>query len=412
MRSKNILFTSLVCFLLLCPAILFGLQRVADINLPSSVTAEDAAYLTGGISKVSIRDQASIAGFASGDLQGALEDAVGNYIPFKAEVLLANAALQRSAIACSNELFRWDCYPTYFGSTKLYDASCDALFEMPLLDESRVVERSNLLHDLTNFGLGLTKVAEQFPDKNFYVIVADRSATSESNPAYRLVTNKVSTAECAQVLSDVVSATNVTIEACGYQAKDEYLKAFYRTDHHWNGFGAIDAFNTVADHAGYRVYEPEGVIEFGGLVFNGTLSRRGLMCLNTSISEPLFDTKNLDVGEGSKKYFEYLLESDGNRRIAEQGLRAEYDFYSAWYGGDRACVIDNQDSGEGAALLISDSYGDAFRWVLAENYAVVSGNMDLKKPQYSSEDLASVVRQSNCRDIYIVGWAGGFSMLG
>ena len=42
---------------------------------------------------------------------------MGNCIPMKATALLANAALQRSAIETSNALFGWECYPAFYGSS-------------------------------------------------------------------------------------------------------------------------------------------------------------------------------------------------------------------------------------------------------------------------------------------------------
>ncbi len=42
---------------------------------------------------------------------------MGNCIPMKAMALLANAALQRSAIEASNALFGWECYPAFYGSS-------------------------------------------------------------------------------------------------------------------------------------------------------------------------------------------------------------------------------------------------------------------------------------------------------
>ena len=416
MSFRNAIFSVLGCLLLVGPSALFCAQNVFKADLPSSVTAEDASYLTGGIVEVDVRASASIAGFASGELQSAMEDEVGNCIPFKADALLGNAALQRFAIASSNRLFSWPCYPTYFGSTKLYSPECNALFEMPMLNESRIMQRRALEGDLESFGKGLALVASQFPEKRFIVVMADRSSTSTVNPANSLVTETMMTSECVQMLrNEVAGVENVSVGAKEYDDVADYLERYYPTDHHWNGYGAIDAFcetqgsdfgesDALGDGA-------QGSVSFAPLVFNGTLSRRGLLCLNRSVTEPKFDASDVKVDEAAAQYFSTLLSYDGPALVNQQGLRAEYNFYSLWYGGDRACEIHNEAIDSGSALLISDSYGDAFRWVLAERYRRVVGNMDLKKAKYSIEELSNVVRESDCDDVYIVGWVGGFHAL-
>ena len=86
MRNKlsvrNVLFPVVMCLLLCGPGLLFVAGRM-DASLPSWLTAEDATYLSGGIKYPDVVGELSLEGFASGDLQQAIEDEVGNYIPAK-----------------------------------------------------------------------------------------------------------------------------------------------------------------------------------------------------------------------------------------------------------------------------------------------------------------------------------------
>ena len=115
MKLRNILFAGVLC-LLLCGPALIGLASWGGVALPSWFTADDAAYLSGGVVEADPAAYASLEGFSSGEFQIAAEDAVGNCIPMKATALLANAALQRSAIETSNALFGWECYPAFYCS--------------------------------------------------------------------------------------------------------------------------------------------------------------------------------------------------------------------------------------------------------------------------------------------------------
>lgn len=116
MKVRNALLSGTL-FLLLCGPALMGLAAWGGVALPSWLTADDAAYLSGGIVEADPAAHASLEGFGSGEFQIAAEDAVGNCIPMKATALLANAALQRSAIEASNVLFGWECYPAFYGSS-------------------------------------------------------------------------------------------------------------------------------------------------------------------------------------------------------------------------------------------------------------------------------------------------------
>ena len=64
-------------------------------------------------------------------MQAELETEVGNYIPCKGIAQLTNARLQRTAIALSSDLFRWDAYPTFYGSKYVYVPKDDVLLGLP-----------------------------------------------------------------------------------------------------------------------------------------------------------------------------------------------------------------------------------------------------------------------------------------
>lgn len=117
MLARNILFSVFLCLLLCGPVALFAAENSGEIPLPSWLTVEDATYLSGGVKSPNVAGELSMEGFASGALQQAIEDGVGNYVPAKAAALLVNAELQYKAICASNVLFGWDCLPTFYGSS-------------------------------------------------------------------------------------------------------------------------------------------------------------------------------------------------------------------------------------------------------------------------------------------------------
>lgn len=408
-------FSILIGVVLLSPTVLYGLVNICKVDVPSALTAQDASWLTGGIARAQVRENLSLDAFEEGRFQSSIEKAVGNYVPAKASVLLGNAAVQRMFISASNAIFEWECYPTYYGSTKLYLPSHFALAEMPMLDETKVISSGDLENGLMEFGASLAKVASRHPDKNFWVVLADRTSTSRANPAFDLVSNRLSTEDCGEIMQKQIEGCgNVSVTVRAYDNVTDYYRCFYPSDHHWNGFGALDAAERIGRLGVSGIAEePSPSVSFGELFFNGTLSRRGLLCLNrTPIIEPAFNVENLVVGEESASYFKYMFDKNGREELERQGLRAEYNFYGEWYGGDRDVLISNtSETAKGKALLICDSYGDAFRWAIAGQYGELGCEMKLKQASYTAADLESWIAGNDSKDIYLVGWAGNFAHL-
>lgn len=411
MRLRHAFFSLFVVTTLLSPLFLYGLVNICKVEVPSEYTAQSAAWLTGGVSEVRFRDYLSLESFEQGSLQEAAEKTVGNYIPAKAFVLLKSAEVQRAGIAASNMFFGWECYPTFYGSSQLYLPAYNALAEMPMYNGTRVLARGEFEAGLKEFGMGLAAIADRLPDRSFCVFVTDRTATSLANPALSLVSKSLCTEDCVKILREqTANCPNVSIFSKAYCKTDEYYERYYPTDHHWNGFGAMAAADLCPIISREESAHEESSIDFGQLCFNGTLSRRGLFCPNRSpIVEPKLDLRGVNVGDASAEYAKYLLDPDGCNQLVQRGLRAEFNFYGEWYGGDRSMEIANERGGENEALLISDSYGDAFRWLLAERYGKTHCLIDLKKSEYTVSDFESWVSEYDCEDVFIVGWAGNYT---
>ena len=116
-RPRGALFTAVLCLMLAGPMVLFAVERIG-VELPGWLTSEDATYLSGGVQKTDFSNVTGLRSLLKSVHQNA-EKEIGNYIPMKATALLANAAWQRGAIALSNGLWGWECYPTSFGADHL-----------------------------------------------------------------------------------------------------------------------------------------------------------------------------------------------------------------------------------------------------------------------------------------------------
>ncbi len=308
----------------------------------------------------------------TGETQHALDSNIKCLVPYRGEITLAYTSFERAAISLSAWLFGIDCYPTFYGSSIIYDSSHHALFDVPYSDEDEAVANG-----LASFGESLSLYAQKNIDVQFHVVVADNALFSDANPAKQYVSNSMSTEDCISVLDNSLrNCPNVKITAVLYTDTKSYLQNYYHSDHHWNGYGSIETYNAINDtHTNTEPPPPVG--GFDEAVFNGSASRKGLMLLNSPVKEPKINTSNLKVQNGARGE---LLNENGPSAIKHAGLRGDFNFYSLWYGGDSATIIHNYgwtEKNPSNSLIVADSYGDSIRWLISKRHESTYTSMDL-----------------------------------
>lgn len=399
----------MACLFLCGPAILFGALK-AGIAVPVELTAEPAKYLIGGVSQSAILPNLNIDGFANKKLQAAIEDSVGNYVPSKANALLTNAALQRAIITFSDLPQSFRCYPTYFDSSVIYDPTCNALAQKPLQDTKEVQ------NGIREFAVGFADLVQKFPDRKFVIIVADISNTSLSNPALCLSDDTYTTVMLNAMLKKVCAGfENVSVIDCSYDNPRDYYQYFYRTDHHWNGWGALDAYERSIDSLESNYAERlrgalNDTVSLKGLEWlseHGYSCRDGLMLINEPVNEPEFSLSEITLEEGSPPL---MLLDDGVARMKEAGPIASYDFYQTWYGQwqDTVAVNDGAALPGSSALVVCDSFGTAFKWIASTGFGRVETLYDLHGNRTEATPLAETLLGSDCEIVFLVACAADY----
>lgn len=398
LKLQRAIISIVAVLVLAAPAVLFCAQRVLRIDLPEWLTTEEAVYLSGGVTEVDLSAEMTLEGFRSGALQSALETEIGNCTPAKATLLLGNAALQRSAIAVSDSLFGWGCYPTFYGSSVLYLPEYDFLTSLPMRDTDETWAR------LREFSAGLARYAVEHPDKTFYVVVPGSAQLSTPLLSAELIRNPLGSEMVAEIFtSEWEGIPNLSSSFTTYDDPAQFVSDFYHTDGHWNGYGALRAYDNLADEL------PQlGLVNAGGPVvgpvFNGQNARHGLMLIDHPAVEPRLDTSSIGVESGVSGW---ILSDNYPSTFKDFPLEAEFNFYASWYGGDGDAIIVN-DAREGEVLLISDSFGDAFRWLLAQSFGMVSNYMDLRVGNQGDVALQDRIDQSGADTIVFVAQPGDY----
>lgn len=375
----NAAFSTILILFLLGPATLWLSQEKLHLDLPSWLTTEDAQYLAGGIETTNLKSSLNFKGFFDGTLQSGLEAKINNYTPSRANVILLNAALQQQAIKVSNALFSWNCYPTFYGSTILYDHTSDTLLESPFFSCNNGEET---LSDIDVFGETLAGFAQDHQEIEFCVIIPELREKSPINPAWDLVSQKFSISSCSTLWSQQSeSLDNVHIIYDAYEDYTTYLENYYHFDPHWNGYGAIASYNLAAEELELPLLsQVPPAIALDQYVFYGNLGRQGRMLIDRPVSEPFVETEGFAVSNSIKG----AMIRANNEVDPTESIYASFNFYAWLYGDDVASDIKNESApSDETVLVISDSFGDAFRWVVAsrcrETHSLYSLHRSSKK---------------------------------
>lgn len=400
MKVRAGILSGIFCLFLLGPCCLWTAQTHLHLELPSDLTAEDSIYLSGGYEEVDLLKHFSLKGFSKEKFQSDLNTTVENSIPYRAAVLLQNAAVQRSAIAASNALFGFEAYPTFFGSEQIYLPASNALAKMP---EQAQEQKTAGTED---FATGLAAVARANIDKQFFVVVADQSDTSLANPASQLVSKRYTTPESVETLSLAAEAENVDVIGVCYDEVGDYYQHFYRSDHHWNGYGTLQAYDALMDAANLTPQRNNNseTIEFPDIRSNGSYARKGLMLINEIVREPRFDLSDI---QATGKTIPPIMQPEGTALIHNDIMGSVFDFYSTWYGSSgvtaNLVVTNNAPLTDTKALIIMDSFNDSLHWLIAQNHRETQCMLDLKNDREGPETLQERIDDSGADVVYFVG---------
>lgn len=391
------LFSFLVCAFLLGPIMLYVSTEMLHMDIPKELTAADSEFLSGGTTAFDVKEDLTLENMREGVAQQAIEERINLFIPAKYATLLTYSEMQRLSISVTSGLFGWRCYPTHYGTDVVFVDEQKIL--MPMVDYPFQEWREKL----DEFGAALSAFALKHPDKNFYIVIPDTAVTSTCNPVVEYSSDFMSTDQITEPLvSRCKNLDNVTISTLTVNSLEEYMHCFYKTDAHWNGYGALAYYNNMLALKGEEEQRYDTPSSFKDISsFNGQLARAGLMLLDDKVSEPDFES---DLLESQMENPAAISTADPKARLEEAGIKGRFSFYATWYGGDYDShfVNPNIEGGE-TALVISDSYGDAFRWLVANDYGETFGYIDLHSSSRDEAMLSERIESSGADDVYFVG---------
>ena len=300
----------------------------------------------------------------SGQFQDEFDRYVTDSVPKLQGVMLANASLQRDTISLAVGPFAYTAYPTFYGSSYAYSADDGAVCMIP----SRQYSDST---DYESITASLNSLAALHPDIRWRMALVDRASISEASPVHDLVAEPVDYSYLRELVLDPISG-RIPYSDLANSVSEDYYKLYFRTDHHWQVWGALDAYSKVMESYGEEPMRfGEAIVGYDG-PFYGSYARSGLcMLASDAVDDVAYDhSKLLVTFDGAKKHMDALswsMVSDSKRYKKPNRFANVYGDY--FHGDPTLIEITNTESEVGRSLLIiGDSFTNNCERFYAEHY--------------------------------------------
>ena len=359
-KIRNLVFVVVSVILLLLPVCHLVITRMPDGAKQSAKSElEGRAY-----AKFPSVTQSSVL---SGQFQGGIERYLSDGIPYREEVLLANASLQRKIIELANVPFSLEAYPTFFGSQVVAIPQYEAVFEIP------GVAYPNRAKALRRCAIMINRAARRYPGIRWCVGLADRSRTLAVSPVRNLRSNPADsefyTKAFYQNLSDDVVSINLF-----YNDLSKFVNEYYKTDHHWRIEGGVEAYKKICAALGIEPVEYEFKNVYPGPSY-GANARMGLIDVYAdSINDVVYARSPIEVKVNGNSKEPRILDKSYTPGFAgyEKGGKFTSTYSDYFHANYNLIQITNPLAARDASLLIiGDSFTNCIERLFAEEYREV-----------------------------------------
>lgn len=163
------------------------------------------------------------------------------------------------------------------------------------------------------------------------------------------------------------------------------LQMYYRTDHHWTGYGAYEAYKEFSG----KTTEVEFMVvteDFLGSLHSKVLSS------DIEAEEIVIGTANMSILADGKEIMLY-----------DEEALLKKDKYQVFQGGNHG-MVKIEGKGEGNILIIKDSFANSFVPFLVEDY----GNIIMVDLRYYMGNMNTLCLSEEITDILVLYQIGNF----
>ena len=391
-KLRNIVFIA-ICICALSIAFIYQGAKWAHV-LPASFNNGTYSYLEAA--KLQTRPKLALSSIKDGTFQSQTEKWITTKVPKRDSVMLFNAKVQRSVIRTANLAFGFDSVPTFYGSSYSYNSKLEIITEQA---GKATNEKKQNLNEASG---AINEFQQEHSDLNVTVATPDRTAHSEANPTFSLVSNVVT----KQFMHDnFIDKLNSSVQYVDLSIADEeeHSEVFFKTDHHWSIKGARSAYLKIMDEA----YTDLNKVRFDELItyekpaFYGSLARRALM-LNVHsdvITDYKVDMHDVQIKINNKQCNQ---EDIAHAEMYENGAYSSQKLsnrYAEYFHKDVAKIEFHSTNRTGRnLLLIADSFSNPCERFFASSF----DNVVVIDQRYNKENLKDLITNNNITDVLLM----------
>ena len=379
----NILFVGIIVLFLLA-GLVFTLFFPEDINYLENRSANKVEKFT-------------LETYLNGEFQKKFSDALNDQVPLQGRMKKMynyfNSSYEKGMI-----------YKAFGEKTERYISIKDGL----LFDDSLVYEPSDLeviKQNLDRKAANIEDKVKEHPDIDFYIyyIEKDTDINFETN-------EKIGAFE---YLSEALQKESIPISALEVDSFEDFERNFYKTDHHWNCYGAYQGYSEVMDLLDIddEIIKPEKEMILENYTLSGSkaagIGVTGIFTESFPVYQ--FQYPEMDVQIDGEEAEDYGRQQ---KYISGEGDTESFS-YGEFYGWDNAeIVFDTHHTEKENLLVIGESYDNAILKLLASHFEKTY-SIDLRNYERtfgSKFQFSKYVKDNQIDKVLLIGNIDYFTM--
>ena len=328
-----ITFISILTVIILSYPITFLLERKGLVNI-SYDNFKQVEYEKGFLSKITnLVNRVELA----------IENRVTNYFPFYYSINSMNSSINNTLDKNMYKILGINYYPVGSDSQNEIILKDDKHFVLVNVTDKDILDKK--MKDQIDFFNEVSSL-----DVNTYMYFANRYEFFDFDKV-----NHIN--DMNKYYNDFKSSlNNITIDELKINNKEDYLKYFYKTDHHFNMYGAYESYKDIVTMMG-KEYKEGNIFKVDNITYRGSMAKSSY---NSTLTDSLYDidmdlesyTIKVDDSTDLDLYKEHKIKDTNN---------IYYDHYVAYFNGMYGKVEYDFDNDSTENLLI---IGDSFTWQL------------------------------------------------
>lgn len=289
--------------------------------------------------------------------------------PARENILLANAALQRTSIKLANCIFSYSIIPTSLRSTTCLSEEDGRLLRSPakinIVNTVQLTARARIINE----------IIQQHSRINSFVYAVPTDKELDDSPLCQIVSNPQTYPFFQKYFLDEIKSATIINSWVDY---DEFCEKWFKSDHHWNIDGAYDGYVRAVSAMGFSesMANRKELIVYEQPSFYGSMARNNLYPdLSDNIMDYEFDTETdlLEITINADKSTVEDLAHKNMYATKNWDAHTFKDRYSEYFHGEYGEITIRNASADTnrTLLLVANSYSNCIERLFSKHYSTV-----------------------------------------